>query len=562
MGFLVPILLAIGSLALDELGNTPSLRAPWAVFAMLLVPYLHARLRHRAALAGAFRRAAWLSRVERLLPVAMQYVAIGIFGWMRSLEAWFGTDLSILSWPEPAILLALLPYALYTLAAIDAETRMSGGSHGVRRHMRAFQLRMFLAGLAPILCYLLAASFIGRWDYLRIAVEEVSLWSLLFTVLLASSFVLLLPLVLKWTWETDRLSSGPQFDLLSRVAQLARFRCRELLVWKTGNLMSNAAIVGLFPSSRRVFFTDALLRQMGPRQLAAVFAHEIGHAKRYHVLIFLVWALAFFGLLDGLLTWAAFDDEALELSLLGAGLLLWLLSFGWLSRRVELDADLYCLELLRDGIGITSALQAVSPSDHSRSGWRHFSTRERVDFLGRASADPAVGRRLRRRLRVVALIGFLTLAGAGGWRLWTFAEAFPAERTLMDLRLGHFEGAARRLPGWAPGADEQDEKASAIQDLVRLAQSGELGDFHSRPEAAERCAEEARGALEADHAEAALGWLRLAELAGDHEAGRAAEALQGGLTGEPFHAADLGVWREPLEQVEAGGGALPGGKNR
>lgn len=544
MGYLLPILLALGSLALDEVDGLPLARVPWAVAALAPVPYLISALERRCALSGSFRWAALWGRLGRLAPVLMQYLALGAFGWGASLEVWLGRELSLLSWPELPLLAALAPFVVFTLLSIDADARGNRNRATDRRELRSFQMRMFASGLGPIVGYLVLTSLLGEWRELRIVVEEVSLWGTLFTLALAFAFVLFLPGFLRRTWDTEVLPPGPQRDLLERVAELARFRCRELLVWKTGDLVANAAIVGLWPPGRRVFFTDALLGQMGPRQLAAVFAHEIGHAKRRHVPLFIVWALAFFGAVDAGLVLLDLGGEEGELLVLGAAVVVWLLTIGWISRRAELEADLYSLELLRDGIGITSALQAISPAAHSRKGWRHFSTAERLAFLNRAGADPLQGRRLRRRLRAVGLVGALLLLATGIWRGVLLVGDYPLQRTVVDLRLGHYARAAERSRAWVG-----HEKGEALVALVELAEAGGLADFETAEAAAARCAELARTSLDEGALDRAQGWLQLGGLAGDASAGRAAEALAGqGSQGASADLEDpsLGPWRSLL----------------
>jgi len=544
VGYLLPILLALGSLVLGEFEGLPLARAPWAVTALVPVPYLISVLERRCALSGSFRWAALWGRLGRQAPVLMQYLALGVFGWGTSLEAWFGRDLSLLSWPELPLLAALAPFVVFTLLSIDAEARSARTRTAERRELRSFQVRMFASGLGPIVGYLAIVSLLGQWRELRIHVEEVSLWGVLFTLVLAFAFVLLLPGFLRRTWDTEVLPPGPERDLLERVAELARFRCRELLVWKTGDLVANAAIVGLWPPGRRVFFTDALLGQMGPRQLAAVFAHEIGHAKRRHVLLFVVWALAFFGAVDAGLVLLDLGGEEGELLVLGAAVVVWILTFGWISRRAELEADIYSLELLRDGVGITSALQAVSPAAHSRRGWRHFSTAERIAFLSRVGADPLQGRRLRGRLRAVGLVGALLLLATGIWRSALLVGDYPLQRTVVDLRLGHYAGAAERSRAWVG-----NEKGEALAALVKLAEAGGLADFETAQAAAARCAELARTSLDEGSLDRAQGWLQLGGLAGDAAAGRAAETLaEHGSEGAPADLEDpsLGPWRGPL----------------
>jgi len=542
MGYLGSILFALASLGLVEGLELDPVPRPLAVLVLLPLPHLVGLLERRAALAGRFGWAARAARLGRAVPVLGQVLAVGLFGWQASLEIVFDAELSLFQWPHPALLLALAPFVVLTLLTIDAEARASAAGHGPRPGLRSFQARMFLTGLGPICAYVLVAALLGASELLRIGVEEVALWSLAFTGALLLTFVVALPRFLRATWDTSPLTDGPQRELLDRVASLANFRCRELLVWNTGGLMANAAIVGLFPAGRRVFFTDALLRQLGPRQLAAVYAHEIGHAKRYHVLLFLLWALAFFAVLDAGLTWVEPQDGTLALALAVAGLSLWLLAFGWLSRRVELEADLFCLELLRDGIGITSALQSVAPSAHNRNSWRHFSTSRRIAFLNRAALEPEVGRRLTRRLRGAAALGLVLFLVTAGWRLAGFTEDYAGERTLVDLRLGRYATAETRLEGLGADADRIPE---VTRRLTAFATAAGLADFEEREDASGVAAGYAVEAFESDRVDAAAAWLGLAGLAGDPIAGEAADWLFEHLDGLPVpdpEELELGPW--------------------
>ena len=511
MGQLIAILLAVGSLGLEDLG----LAGPWSwpalVPALGLAPYLLALAQRRAGISGSFRRAARLARLLAASPVLAQYVAVGVFGWQRSVESWLGTTVSLFEWPGLSALLVLAPFVLYSAAAIDAEARIFSGSAELRRHLRHFQLRMLGAGLAPIASYLLVASVIGRSDVLRVRVEEVGLYSAAFTSLLLVSFIFSLPVLLRHTWDTDRLEPGGQRALLEHVAGLASFRCKELLVWRTGGLVANAAIVGVTPGTRRVFFSDALLARMGPRELAAVFAHEIGHARRHHVPLFVSWALTFFAGLEWFSQELDPEGGALGGAILVGGLALWLVGFGWLSRRVELEADLYALELLGDGEGLALALDAVAPGRSSRSGWRHFSMARRVEFLQRAEADPRVGGRLRRLLSGArwlggaALLVVLALQGA------RFVGELDQDLARSSLRLGRYATSAAELA-------RVEEPAEDVAALVRLAHGRFPVDFSDRAEAARACRQRAlelEGVAEPDLTAA---WWLLAALAGDEEA--------------------------------------------
>jgi len=168
--------------------------------------------------------------------------------------------------------------------------------------------------------------------------------------------------------------------------------------------MANAAIVGFTPKGRTVLFSDHLLSLLNRRELCAVYAHEIGHARRGHVTVFLCWTLGFVFLGD--YTARGMGDAHGAWVGAGVGLVaigLWFFSFGWLSRRFELDADLFSLQTTEDLPALVSALERVSGGDREASGWRHFGVGPRVRFLARTVSNEPFVTRFRSRLRVFSL---------------------------------------------------------------------------------------------------------------------------------------------------------------
>jgi predicted Zn-dependent protease len=292
--------------------------------------------------------------------------------------------------------------------------------------------------------------------------------------------------------------------LFEAVSRRAGFDGRRLYLWNTGNTVSNAAIIGLFPTHRVVVFSDLLLSQLDLRQLASVYAHEIGHAKKHHVLIFAAWALATLFGADLVATRVASDDPAWTSAILLASMAVWVLLFGWLSRRFELEADIFSLRLIGEAGPLMQALEQVSgPHGHRRTSWRHFSTERRIAFLESVLSDPTVAVRLERRLRTAARAGFalaalvFLLQGADLLRQW------PRDRVFVDLRRGDYASAVERM---ASGAVSDD--SGSLAPLVRRAGSlaqGDLGEIERR----------ARAALAAGEVEAASEWLDLGALRGD-----------------------------------------------
>src|SRR5262249_47976732 len=90
------------------------------------------------------------------------------------------------------------------------------------------------------------------------------------------------PWLLVRLWSTTSMM-GPLRQRLDGVAQRYRLRFRDIRLWKTHNLVSNAAILGWVPFTRYFLMTDALLESFSDRQLEAVFAHEVGHGVHRHI---------------------------------------------------------------------------------------------------------------------------------------------------------------------------------------------------------------------------------------------------------------------------------------
>ncbi len=505
MSYLLHLVLALAALGMAESGVGLGFEAPLGVLALGAAPYALRAASRRLVLKGRFRAGEALQMALAWSPPVSFLVALLVFGWNTTVEQWTGAQPGILSWPSPAALLSLAPFAVYGVLSIDAHTRLTGVSdhHGARR----FHLRMFATGLVPIVGWILCAWAVGSSPVLRVHVEEVALFGTLFAALIFVAAVGVLPWVVRHGWETRPLPAGSRRALLESLAQRAGFRCRAILLWGTAHQMINAAVVGIGPRHRIVLLSDALLTQLTDRELAAVFAHELAHAVRRHALVFLVMATGLFLSADLIATWADPQGELLAGALVLAVFALWYLAFGFLSRRFELDADLWSAEVTGDPQAMVSALERVGGSRARRaSTWRHFSVGDRVAFLRRAVEDPGVGVRLRRFVRRVALASIaLTAVGLAG-EAWLLARDYHLERVRADLRLGAYERAGERL---ATKDTPPDTPASELARRVHRAL--EL----PRPVSGAALVAAARAARERGDEEAARDYLELAYLRGE-----------------------------------------------
>lgn len=545
MSHLLHVLGALLALAAAESGLASGAERPLGVLALLALPHALGAAAHALGRRGRFARAQALAHVlERSAPLAYAGCVL-LCGWRRTVAVRLGLDPDLLGWPGPGLFAALAPYAALELLAIDARARLHASTPDARRGLAAFERRMFASSFLPFLAYVVLAALAGASDRLRVPLEEVGLLDTLFTLLTLGAFLALLPALLRRTWSTAPLPPGGLRAMLEEVARRAGFRYRELCVWITGGRMANAAILGLGARQRTVLLSDALLVELAPREVAAVFAHEMGHALRRHAPFSVVTlALVFFALKLAVRALPA-GPEGLDVALLAVLLGLWALGFGWLSRRFELEADLVSLETIGDPTPLSDALTKVGGAHaHRRSSWRHFSNERRIAFLERAARDPAVGRRLRAKLaRARALFAVLCALAIVAEGVFLVRD-LPRERVVVALRLGAFASAR--------------ERGLAADDLAPLvARSAALADG-ALPEAIE---EAARRALSAGDARAADELVALARLRGGPDAlADVAELLErlerDGAAQEPEALPE--AWRDALrawrERAHAGAG--------
>jgi len=447
VSYVLEIVLALATLALPELGWSGTRELPWVVLALACIPHVLGLAARRALLSGRFRTGALLERLLVVGPVLLQALAVAELGWLATLER-AGLSPAVAEWAGLDLLPGLAPYFVYQLLAIDARARGLVFPPDQPGKMRTFHLRLFLAAALPVLAYLAGASLLARSPVWRVRVDEVGLLGAAAFALLIVLFLRAMPYFLRYAWDTAPLERGWARTMLEEVAKAAGFRYRELLVWRTGQQMSNAAIVGFSERGRLVFFSDLLLQQLGPRELSAVFAHEMGHARRGHAFVFGAFALGFFLAAQRLVLDSAIEDE-LALGAIVAGIaLLWYLAFGYLSRRFELEADLESLRVVGESGPLVRALELVTGAHaHARSSWRHFSTRDRVAFLRSAERDPLVGLRLRQRLGRWRKLGIALFCVALLVEVRALARDWDEDWVVADLRLGRFETAAERAEG-------------------------------------------------------------------------------------------------------------------
>ncbi len=397
----------------------------------------HARRRFSMGRPFDFQRYA---RFIAALPLPLYAVALFEFGWPKIV-----VPLGIENVVLVDHIVVLLPYLIGLVVALVESTRLKRPLRLTERGARpatisevrgsvSDALRQVGIMLLPPFGLILVLD-LCRDTWLRIYFENLPI--LASAVLLVTLFAMALvyPILFRIGFGLKPLLAGaPLRARLEEVARRLSFRCRDILYWSTRRPQLNAAIIGVLPRFRYVILTEELCKRLTLEEIAAVFAHEVGHGKRHHALFYLLFAVAFLTALVPLAGFAGglaerWSDGQLDASIgelafvyLPAFAVFWLILFSWLSRRFELEADVYGVEAIGDAPLFVDTLEKVariSRIERKTTAHRHFSIAGRSDFLRSAFVAGDRGLldafRLKiQRVRRAILVGSAIVLGCAG----------------------------------------------------------------------------------------------------------------------------------------------------
>ncbi len=310
-----------------------------------------------------------------------------------------------------------------------------------RRGYVAFHIRHYLGLVAGPLILILAAADAIRWlspDFLGAGRMDAFLLATLF--LMAA----MLPVWLRFAWATDPLDDGHLRDQLKRVESYFSVTVREILVWQSGRLITNAAVAGLFPRLRYVFLSDGLLARLDEDQVTAAYSHELAHIVHRHLLL-RVAALILPGLIAALLfgwdgaSGSQFDAVSILFVIanpwfIAAMAMLYVVTvFARYCRMMEHQADLTAARSLMstrrdvtDTIASYAGMLVRLQGNQKNSGIFHPDVPRRIEFLRATLATNRTAarfeRNMKRRARLISVISLLCLLGLcakfAGIHLW------------------------------------------------------------------------------------------------------------------------------------------------
>lgn len=302
------------------------------------------------------------------------------------------------------------------------------------------QITFLIPFLLPFVLYLVLSdlSVLIPWENLRqvIGIGKNSYGEtfiiFLFGLVFIAMVTVFIPQAVVLCWRCKDLADSELKNKLIALCQKARFKYSALKTWDIVQDSMTAAIIGVWGSFRYVMFTPSLLRQLSSNAIEAVLAHEIGHSKSRHLLIypfiifgiFLISSFLAFTIYPHMmyllesqitLTFQAWNALGSLLFFIVFALLLAILFrlvFGYFSRVFERQADLYVIELGLPAAYLIEAFDEIAIASgriHDLPNWHHYSFRERMDFLQKAENNPSLIYMHRRKVMFSLLAYFLCL---------------------------------------------------------------------------------------------------------------------------------------------------------
>ena len=238
----------------------------------------------------------------------------------------------------------------------------------------------------------------------------------------------LFPFAMLLVWRHQKMEDSETRTEINEICNKNRMNVFDIRIWNTGNQVVNAVVAGTIPRLRILMLSDGLLRAFPQHEVAAIVRHEAGHVRLGHLqirilfvmlpIIAIALASLCFGAMPNTITESFLNSSLLEsknldfstlVNLLGitAYLAYVFLIVGWLSRKMEFEADLFAIGAFDSTVAEISQIEPSSkpinlaqsmvdallrfaqdnPDQYEKHSLTHPSIRQRIDVIARAAAN-------------------------------------------------------------------------------------------------------------------------------------------------------------------------------
>ncbi len=279
--------------------------------------------------------------------------------------------------------------------------------------------------------------------------------------------VVFLPWIIQFWWGCTPLDSSEKGRVLKAFLNEKKFKYRYLMDWPVfeGRMMT-AGIMGVIPRYRYILVTESLMELLSTEELKGVLAHEMGHARYRHMLLYILFLLGFMAVFFGLsdIFFYLFyshpylaemlsekDPQGVNLFYLILAVPMMVILFvyfryviGFFMRNFERQADLYSSVIMGTPVPTITSLEKIayySGKSRDLPSWHHFSIRERVECLMKALRDPGIVKR-HNRFVMLSLLTYIVCMVAGCYIInfspmkqklvYSFAENTLSQQLIKD----------------------------------------------------------------------------------------------------------------------------------
>ena len=259
------------------------------------------------------------------------------------------------------------------------------------------------------------------------------------------------PVMVKSFWRCHPLPTGAIRARIENLCHYCGITYADIVYWPIfGGRMITAGVMGLVGRFRYILVTEALLQLLRLEELDQVIVHEIGHVKRKHLLLYLLFLIGFM-LVSYALSIVSYQVVFLApLSLrlifawrinpatvytvlstailVGGAIIYFRYIFGYFMRNFERQADGYVFKIFDSAQPLINTFGKIALSSGQaadKPNWHHFSIQQRIDHLRRCELSRANIVRHDRKVRksIVAYLIAMALLGFGVAQLNDYSQS-------------------------------------------------------------------------------------------------------------------------------------------
>jgi len=444
--YLIYLLVVIFILATNSIPETPPLSARSALLLFAVKGLLYYLIIRRAHAPRRISRSSQYFAVEqRLAILAIASLAVDVY--LLDCQYYFTKLPMAGTLPTITNMGCMLLFFGY-LSLMWTEARRSYAvAFGRTYSARSFAFSNLRANLPVILPWALLSLFSDLLQtssmpavrqFLASPWGEPALFLLLFFIL-----ALIFPAIITRLWGCTPLPPGPMRERIEAFCRSQNLAYADIMLWPLfEGRMLTAGVMGLTRRFRYLLITPGLLQTMTAEEINAVLAHEIGHVKRYHLQLYMLFFMGFL-IFAELSTYPTlylllnsdtfyrllrlFNREPAHALTFVSVVPIFILMivyfryiFGFFMRNFERQADLHVFSAMPDCRPLVQVLEKIawlSGNIRDLPNWHHFGIGERVRFLISCHRDQQLIKRHDRKVRA-ALVLFVLALGTGGILLW------------------------------------------------------------------------------------------------------------------------------------------------